>query len=154
MTEWLARYVELAEFVAGWSTDGSCRVGAVIYNPQTRSVLAMGYNGFPRGVNEDVASRHERPVKHKFTEHAERNAIFEAAMHGLRTEGMGMAIPFYPCVDCARAIIQCGIREIVCLEPDFHDPRWGEDFRLTETMIAESGVRVVYLVRVAMADCC
>ncbi len=83
MTEWLARCVELAEFVAGWSKDGSCRVGAVIYNPQTRAVLSMSYNGFPRGVNDDVPSRHEAPAKYKFTEHAERNAICHVALHGL-----------------------------------------------------------------------
>jgi len=149
MTDWFARYIELAEFVAGWSNDESSKVGAVIYDPHTRSVLSIGCSGFPRGVKINVSSRDERSVSCKFSEHAERAAIFSAALHGLRTERLGIAVPFFPCPQCARAIVQSGIRELVCIEPVYTDLRSDEVICLTKAMFAEAGVNVIYLVRVA-----
>jgi deoxycytidylate deaminase len=51
-----------------------------------------------------------------------------------------MFLPWYPCVDCARAIIQSGIRELVCYKPDFNDPKWGEDFKIAARMFSEAGI--------------
>jgi len=51
---------------------------------------------------KDLPDRFERPIKYMFFEHAERNAIFTAARHGIRTEGATLYVQALPCVDCAR----------------------------------------------------
>ena len=92
-----------------------------------------------------VEDRHARPLKYKWTEHAERNAIYAAAEMGHATKDCRIYVPWFPCVDCARAIIQCGIREMVAFKPDFEDPRWGEDFRIAVEMLDEAGVAILYI---------
>lgn len=135
--------MDIARNVAEWSKDRSTKVGCVVVSP-ARDIRCTGYNGFPRGIHDDMDSRHERPAKYKWTEHAERNAIYTAARLGAALEGCTMYVPWFPCVDCARAIIQSGIAELVALEPDFNDERWGEDFVLAFQMLSESSVQVRY----------
>jgi dCMP deaminase len=65
-------------------------------------IRAIGDNGFPRGADDDLEARHARPAKHKWTEHAERNAIFAAARAGIPIDGCTMYLPWFPCMDCAR----------------------------------------------------
>ena len=133
----------MATLVASWSKDRSRHAGAVIVDD--RNVLvSIGWNGFPRGINDDVDTRHERPAKYKWTEHAERNAIFNAAANGHHTRGCTMYLQWYPCADCARAIIQAGIIKLVCKEPDWNDPIWAADFEVVKEMLDESRVEVVY----------
>src|SRR5437660_184888 len=121
MADWDQRFMELAGFVAGWSKDRSRQVGCVIVAPDN-SLRSIGFNGFPRGLNDDHDHRHERPAKYFWTEHAERNAIYAAARNGIPLAGCRMYLPWFPCVDCARAIVQAGIAELVSLAPDFSDP--------------------------------
>ena len=72
---WDEYFMKMAEHVKTKSKDRSTQVGAVIVG-EGHVVLSVGYNGFPRGVNDDIDSRYERPAKYMWTEHAERNAIF------------------------------------------------------------------------------
>ena len=78
---WDNRFLSMAKLIATWSRDRSTKVGAVIVGPN-REVRSVGYNGFPRGVNDAIESRYERPGKYDWTEHAERNAIYNAARYG------------------------------------------------------------------------
>lgn len=138
---WDTRWMDMAKLVATWSKDRSRTCGAIIVD--NRNVLvSIGWNGFPRGISDDVDERHERPAKYKWTEHAERNAIFNAAANGHPTKGCTMYLPWYPCADCARAIIQSGIVSIVCAEPDWLDHIWAADFKVVQEMLGESSVRV------------
>lgn len=139
--DWDARFMQIAREIAGWSKDRSRKVGCVIAGPRNE-IRSMGYNGFPRGVNDTKAYRHERPMKYKWTEHAERNAIYNAARVGIPLEGCRMYLPWYPCMDCARAIVQTGISELICVEPDLKDPQWAEDFAEVPLVLQESGVAV------------
>lgn len=143
--KWDIRFLELAEYIAqSWSKDKSTKVGCVIVGPD-REVRSMGYNGFPRGVDDTVDERYERPAKYKWTEHAERNAVYNAARMGVSLKGCNAYIPWYPCSDCARAVIQSGIEAIIAYTPDFDDPRWGPDFRVSNQMLDEAGViQVLY----------
>lgn len=143
---WDERFMSLALQVADWSKDRSRKVGCVIVGPNNE-VRATGYNGFPRRVDDAPAERHERPAKYLWTEHAERNAIFNAAFAGIGLAGCRMYVPWYPCIDCARAIVQVGIGELVALEPDWDEPQWGEGFKVARQMFAEAGVDVRYLDR-------
>lgn len=136
---WDTRMMDVAKLVASWSKDRSIGVGCVIVSPD-HAILSTGFNGFPRGVNDDVEERHQRPAKYKFTEHAERNAIYNAARHGIKLEGTTIYLPWYPCADCARAIVQSGIKTMIAAAPNLDDPRWGEDFKVSVTVLAEGGV--------------
>ncbi len=138
---WDKRFLDLAEYIGNWSKDRSTKVGCVIVGVD-HTILAIGYNGFPRGINDDIEERHERPIKYKWTEHAERNAIANAARIGVPLLGSTAYIPWFPCADCGRLLIQAGIKRIVCKTPDFDDPRWGEDFRLVNEMLKEVDIEV------------
>jgi dCMP deaminase len=137
---WDKRFLELALLVASWSKDRSRKVGCVIVGPD-REVRTLGYNGFPRGVDDDLESRHVRPIKYQWTEHAERNAIYNAARVGVSLKGCTAYLPWFPCIDCARAIAQVGIAELVCgQQPDLTDPTFGDQFARVPVLLEEAGV--------------
>lgn len=129
----------VAEAVAKKSKDRSTKVGAVIVGPN-HEIICTGYNGFPRGVDDNVAARHERPAKYQWTEHAERNAIYTAARRGIALEGCGMHLTWMPCMDCARGIVQVGIKYVIGVALRLDDPQWVEQFKLTKELFAEAGV--------------
>lgn len=130
------------------STDPSTQNGAVITERNTGNVLerdlslVKGANHFPFGVHESP-ERWERPAKYNYVEHAERNAIFNAARNGISTMGSKMYCPWFACVDCARAIIQAGIREVVGHDCELHNDAsqsWKESVAIGDKMLDESGV--------------
>jgi dCMP deaminase len=142
---WDQRFMELARSVATWSKDNSTIVGCVIVGPD-QEVRSLGYNGFPRGVDDNVEKRRERPEKYFWTEHAERNAIFNAARMGTALKGCRAYVScMFICMDCARALAQAGIAEIICDEPA-DDPelalRWAEDIKRSTELFHEAGVIV------------
>ena len=144
-SDWDERFMGLARNIATWSKDRSRKVGCVIVGP-AREIRSMGYNGFPRGVDDTVEIRHQRPYKYRWTEHAERNAIYNAARAGISTAECVIYLPWYPCMDCARAIVQCGITEVVAVEPDWKDPTWAEDFKEVQALFEEApGLRVRFV---------
>jgi dCMP deaminase len=144
MANWDERFMNLARHVAEWSKDRSTKVGAVIVGP-SNEVRSIGYNGFPRGVDDDVPARHERPEKYLWIEHAERNAIYNAARAGISVAGCKMYLPWFPCMDCARAIVQSGIEMLVAIQPDVNDPKWGGDFRRAIDLLKEAGIVVKWV---------
>jgi dCMP deaminase len=142
MNKWDKRFLEMAALVATWSKD-TTKVGCVIVGSD-REVLGVGYNGLPRGVME-LSGRTERPAKYLWTEHAERNALYNALLTGVKVSGATMYLNWYPCADCARGIIQSGITCVVAgQEPNFNDPTWGVQFEVVADMLKEAGVRVYH----------
>lgn len=135
-----------AKHVARKSKDRSTKCGCVIVNDRLRD-LVRGWNGFPSGVNDDVDERHERPAKYLWTEHAERNAIYNAAAEGVALRGCTAYVTLMPCCDCARAFIQAGIARVVTFEPDWKDPRSTATFHwdVAMTLLQEAGVRIDFL---------
>ena len=73
-------------------------------------------------------------------EHAERNAIFDAARAGIATQGATLAASFFPCLDCARAIVQAGISQLHTLPPAYDDPVWDASFEPSRVILEEGGV--------------
>lgn len=144
VSSWDARWMSLARLVSSWSKDQSTKCGSVIVDDRN-TVLSLGWNGFPRHFNDDVQERHERPQKYKWTEHAERNAVYNAANTGVRLHGSIIYVTFFPCSDCARAIIQSGISRLVTYSPDFSNERWGNDFRFSHKMLDEVGIEMRFL---------
>lgn len=141
MADWDRRFMEVALLIGSWSKDRSRGVGCVIVGPD-KEIRSTGFNGFPRGLDDDRESRHERPAKYAWTEHAERNAIYNAARIGVSLKGCTLYVPWFPCIDCARAIVQSGITILVGFEPDHSDPQWGEQFEVGSQLFAEAGVEV------------
>ncbi len=139
--------MQLAEHIGTWSKDRSRKVGCVIVGA-SGDVVATGFNGFPRGLNDDDDDRHVRPAKYLWTEHAERNAIFNAARIGVSLIGARMYLPWFPCVDCARAIVQCGIVELIAFRPDLNDTKWGEGFSVSLALLEEAGTAVRFLAEI------
>lgn len=141
MNKWHKRFLPLCTQIAGWSPDPSSKFGCIIVGPDNQ-VRATGFNGAPRHVQE----RHTRPQKYLYTEHAERNAIYNAARDGIRLEDSTLYVNGLPCADCTRAIIQSGIIGIVCT-PGTRDylERWEEIIRASITMIKEANLRLLVL---------
>lgn len=133
MSKWSERFLALAEHVAEWSKDPNTKVGAVIVDDKKR-VVSIGYNGFPRGVHDDDSRYQNREIKHLFVAHAERNAL-DNAPHSV--EGCTMYVPLLPCNECAKSIIQNGIKKVVTYKPTRED-RFNWD--ITRTMFSEAGV--------------
>ena len=143
--------MDLAIQISSWSKDRSTQVGCVIVGVD-KEIRSTGYNGFPRGVRDDIEERHVRPAKYHWTEHAERNAIYNAARIGVSLNNCKMYLPWFPCMDCARAIAQCGISTLVAIRPDFQHEKWGEDFRLATELFAEAGVEVLWYEKAELKD--
>jgi dCMP deaminase len=137
------KFLTVAQSIAALSKDRSTQVGALILGPDGEGG-PWGYNGFPRGADDDVEARHERPEKYFWAEHAERNAIYAAAAAGFRTKGCTLVVTHPPCMDCARAIVQAGIVRVVYPTGDaeFHS-RWGAHEARTRQLFAETSVEVV-----------
>lgn len=143
--KWNHRGIEVARTVAKWSKDQSTQVGAVVMM-NDGTPLTFAYNGFARGVNDDVASRHVRPEKYKWMSHAEENAIANLARTGTKSMGTTIYVTHFPCSGCARKIIQAGIAKVVVdaesMSEDFLS-RWEEDMNCSKEMFSEGGVEIV-----------
>jgi dCMP deaminase len=140
-SKWDLRFLELAGFIGSWSKDRSAKTGCVFVGADML-VRSTGFNGFVRGVEDSQPHRHERPAKYSWTEHAERNAIYNATRVGISLVDTTCFVNWFPCIDCARAIIQVGARRLVGLEPNSADPKWGADFEFGSAMFREVGLRV------------
>lgn len=124
------KFIEVAKAISMFSKDKSTKVGAVIVGP-SGEIRSTGWNGAPRGCKADEDSRGEsRPEKYFWFSHAEMNAITNAARVGTPLEGTTIVVTHAPCMDCARAIVQAGIKKVVfpTPTPEFTE-RWGETFR-------------------------
>ena len=140
------KYFQLAEhFAELFSKDPSRKVGALCLHPESLAILSQGYNGFARGVDEMKPERWEKPVKYKWVEHAERNCIYNACRHGTGLDGSIAVVTMFPCSDCARALIQAGVRTVVTVKPDMEDPRWGSEFLISIEMFQEVGMVMLYV---------
>jgi dCMP deaminase len=144
---WISYFLDMAGFIAQKSKDPSTKCGCVIVYPDG-GICSTGFNGFPRGVKDSMPfiERFERPLKYKFTEHSERNAIFNAAKHGHVTDGCTLFVTGLPCSDCTRAIIQAGIVEINAdMSASWTEEsyaRWYDELTVAKQMCKEAGVTI------------
>ncbi|HJQ55985.1 MAG TPA: deaminase [Vineibacter sp.] len=119
------------------------KVGAVLITADG-TVEIVACNTFPAGV---VATAERAAGDNRFIwmEHAERNALFEAARRGVATAGATLLSTYFPCTDCARAIVQTGVKALISPRPEFDDPVWGASFRTSAVILEEGAVQVRYL---------
>jgi dCMP deaminase len=135
--KWDRRFLDAAQLFSYWSKDTSTKVGAVIVDPHRR-IVATGYNGFARGVDDTMERLEKRELKYEMIIHAEDNALLfaqrDVSLCALYT------YPFMPCSRCAAKIIQAGISRVVSFES--MEPRWLESFKLSMEMFKEAGVNL------------
>lgn len=140
--EWDRRHMLIADVVASTSKDPSTKVGAVIVDLSNR-LVATGYNGFPRGVRDDLSRLNDREMRLKMTMHAEKNAILFARRD---LSNCTLYSTFVPCASCAAMIIQSGITRVVTrVPPDAFAQRWAQDILLAKMMFEEAKVQLFFV---------
>lgn len=144
--DWHDWFLQGVYWVASKSKDPKTKIGAIIV--KDKRIISTGYNGIPIGVDEKDENRHQRPEKYKWYEHGERNAIYAAAKYGINTDGAILYTNALPCADCARGIIQSGIKDVY-IHQQFNDlcistnrEQWKGHDNVTFTMFNEAGVKV------------
>lgn len=134
---WDKRFLDLAEHIASWSRDPNRQVGSVVVRPD-KTIASMGYNGFPRGVDDAEERYNDRDLKNEMVVHAEMNAILHARepLHGYTL----YVWPFHPCARCTSAIIQAGIKHVITVP--WETTNWKETIRIARQMMDEAGVKI------------
>ena len=138
--KWDKRFLQLARLTASWSKDPSTQTGAVIVRPD-RTVVSMGYNGFPRGMPDDPAYYETRGEKYSRIIHCEINALLTAR------EPIGGATPYTcPFLSCDRCFVQMAQAGITrCVAPvgtPEQLTRWGAAFERVRQYAAQVHVTI------------
>jgi dCMP deaminase len=141
--KWHNRYLSIAQQVASWSKDPSTQVGAVIVGNKGQ-ILSQGYNGFPRGIEDDADRLNVRDIKLSLMVHAEMNAIYNATYSGVCLDNATLYVYGLPiCSECAKGIIQVGISKIVIPEHSITSRiEWMESWYKSNKMFNEANVKV------------
>lgn len=147
LSKWDRRFLDLAQTVGGWSKGPRKRVGAVIVRPD-RSVASMGYNGPPRGFDDEAFLAMTRDEQHKVAVHAEANAMLQmnnvdVLLTRLRIYTMFVS-PLYPCSDCAKDIIAIGIKRVVAYCGHV-SPDWEQSAKDAEELFKKNGVEYLFV---------
>ncbi len=151
--DWDQLYMTMCYLVAMRSLDEHTHVGCVITDSDN-VLVSTGYNSLPRSIEADIEGKRlsrDNGEKYFWLEHAERNAIYNAARRGTVLKGCKLYVPWMPCSDCCRAIIQTGIKEVIIHRngQDFYDKhtngKWDESYKRTLAMFAEAGVELRFI---------
>ena len=139
MNKWDNRWLEIAQLISTWSKDPSTQIAAIAV--KDKRLIATGYNGFPRNI-EDLDDRwSNREEKYKYVVHAEMNCIYNANYHNQSLKGSTMYVVGLPvCHECAKGIIQVGITRVVA-HYDKLPLKWSKSNSITEKMFKEAGVK-------------
>ena len=143
---WTEYFLNIAEQVKLKSKDQSTQIGAVIVG-QDNEVLSTGYNSFPRGLQDNMDERQERPEKYFWFEHAERNAIYNAARIGVSLKNSTIYLTSgIPCMDCARGIVNSGVKIVWCKQvcTTKNKEKWEESQMKSMELLNECGVQVFF----------
>lgn len=140
--KWDHRFMGIASSeVSSWSKDPSTKVGCVIVSPDRRQI-ATGYNGFPAGIKDDIRLDN-KTRKNQLMVHAELNAILNARVD---LTGWTLYVTKPPCINCATAIIQAGIKKVVC-PPVEQNSSWAKSQADAWSVLQEAGVKVVGILK-------
>jgi len=150
LSKWDYRFIDVARLISTWSKDPSTQIGAVIVG-NNKQIISQGYNGFFRGdIDETRENYLDREIKYKRIIHAEANAIYNALHNGAQIKGSTLYVWGLPtCSSCAKAIIQCGIKRVVCPALETDD-RWKESGEDAISFFKMVGVEVTFYDR---GDC-
>ncbi len=135
---WDEYFMGVALLAAKRSKDPNTQVGACIVD-ENNVILTTGYNGFPIGCSDDEFpwDREGEETKYPYVVHAELNAILNAS--GKSLKGARIYVALFPCNECAKAIIQSGIKEIVYLSDKYADTA---GVKASKLMLTTAGVKL------------
>ncbi len=138
MDKWDKRWLDIAGLVSSWSKDPSTKIAAIAV--KDKRLVATGYNGFPRDIEDTDERWNNREEKYKYVVHAEMNCIYNANYHNQSLKGATMYIVGLPvCHECAKGIIQAGVSRVVATF-DGVPMKWSKSNEITEKMFKEAGV--------------
>lgn len=151
---WDTYFLNMLPLVAAKSKDKETQVGAIIVSVDN-NIVSTGFNSLPRGLDDSKPERLDKPAKYVWIEHADRNAIYNAARIGVPLKGCRMYLPFYPCVECTKGIVSSGIVEVIIglatnnarLSQLVNSNRYVaecKNMEITDTMFHECGVNLRY----------
>ena len=117
---WDEYFMGIAMLAAKRSKDPSTQVGACIVS-EDNIIISTGYNGMPKGCSDDEFpwGREGAETKYPYVVHAELNAILNA--NGRDLKGSRIYVALFPCNECAKAIIQSGVKEVLYLSDKYKD---------------------------------
>ena len=141
MTNWDQRFLNLAKHISEWSKDPSTKVGCVVVGPD-REIRSTGFNGLPRGIEDNDERLNNRKIKYPLICHAEENAIMHAARIGISLKDCTAYVTWPPCTRCARSLIQAGVSTIIYPKDIEIPDRWMEDFNLSLNMLKEAKINI------------
>jgi dCMP deaminase len=142
---WNLKYIELAKKFASWSKDPSVKVGAVAIGSKGQ-VLSQGYNGFPKKFNDTLNIYENSELKKQYIIHAEMNCIYHATLNGISLEGSTLFVyGLEVCHECAKGIIQVGIKEVVTYSPKPPKDKWVKSFKTSTELLAKSNINYIKL---------
>ena len=137
---WDEYFMGIALLSAGRSKDSNTQVGACIVSEENK-ILSVGYNGMPTGCNDDEMPWEREgealETKYPFVCHAELNAILNRSTGSLQNARIYVSL--FPCNECAKAIIQSGIKEVVYMEDKYADT---DGVRASQKMFEMTGVKM------------
>lgn len=137
---WDEYFMGIAQLSALRSKDPSTQVGACIVDDDNK-VVSIGYNGMPRGVDDDIipwGKGEGLDSKYLYVCHAEINAILNTR-DGAHLKGCRLYVTLFPCNECAKAVIQSGIKEIIYLSDKYADQTM---FQASRRMCEMAGVKL------------
>lgn len=137
---WDELFMSMVFLIASKSKDNNTHIGAVIVDDDN-IVRSLGYNGFPRDIDDTKPERQEKPLKYFWMTHAELNAILNSRTN---LSGCRMYTNGTPCAECAKAIIQAGIKEVIVYKKWDADnnPKWRESCSISVDMFVEKGINL------------
>ena len=141
MTNWDQRFLNLAKHISEWSKDPSTKVGCVVVGPD-HEIRSTGFNGLPRGIEDNDERLNNREIKYPLICHAEENAIMHAARIGISLKDCTAYVTWPPCTRCARSLIQAGVSTIIYPKDIEIPDRWMEDFNLSLNMLKEAKIDI------------
>ncbi|MEC7687287.1 MAG: dCMP deaminase family protein [Candidatus Thermoplasmatota archaeon] len=141
MTNWDQRFLNLAKHISEWSKDPSTKVGCVVVGPD-HEIRSTGFNGLPRGIEDNDERLNNREIKYPLICHAEENAIMHAARIGISLKDCTAYVTWPPCTRCARSLIQAGVSTIIYPKDIEIPDRWMEDFNLSLNMLKEAKINI------------
>lgn len=144
---WKEYYMGNALLASMRSKDPHNQIGACIVNENSHKILSMGYNGLPRGMNDDDFDWEStgeqtgilKNIKDYYSVHAERNAILNYCGDTHDLEETTLYVTWFPCTECTKEIIQVGIKKVVYLRM-YSKP---ELIEISNIMLKQAGVEVI-----------
>lgn len=135
---WNNYFIDVACLISQRSKDPDHQVGTVIVNPLNNTIISTGYNGMPRGCSDDIFpwvrnnnTSNWLDTKYPYVVHAEANAIINAQQN---CQGFTIYTTLFPCNECAKLIIQAGIKLVYYIENLLENEKWRQSFEASKRM--------------------